>query len=268
MGLDASLARFVRERGLHLLGARSGSKAAFFALAGSGLLYGLLGAFFLWDTQRNVAKADLVGIGYFFLLAALCFGVGARFAWRKYKNLIGSEPRLSVEGQRLLMRLAEGVGWGFEETASYAGGWHGIDKVDLLSKAAESYNRISDLLGRPDKAFKASIGRMRLAMRTATDEAMIGIINQVGALQGSRSPSRETVSQLEADIASMQELADRIERLQQDTQYQEEPLTGEGLREILAQLQMEEEAIRELDTESVQILRHQASPSSNRPGIG
>ena len=97
----------------------------------------------------------------------------------------------------------------------------------------------------------AGDNQYEVAIMAAVDDAMVGVLNQVGTME--RIPEGGTAirSQAEADIASLKELADRVESMQAAAPKIVDHLAAPSpIQNVLDQLRQDEAARDELEPDS------------------
>lgn len=258
--MDSSLDRFIRERAVHLVGVRWGTQGMFLALMINAVVHTTVGGILTAVALSNPAKGVLP-VGVVLLVAGIGCGIGSWFAARKMRSTVKTEPRLTAEGQRLIIKLASHVGWSNWQGSYWCSqsnfNW-GMGKktssqvmhdasFELLEAAAAQYNRVSGLLQIQGAVLSPTIEKMRPSIREALDETMIAVINQVALLEGSPETASAIRQQVAHDLSILTELGDRIEsiRAQQPT-LTERLAGGSAILDVLEQLKMDEAARSEL----------------------
>lgn len=259
--MDSSLDRFIRERSVQLFGLNWSSRGAFIALAINAVAHSTVGGVLTAIALENPARG-LSLVGSILLSVGVACAIGSWFAWRKVKASVRSESRLTAEGQRLVMKLANHVGWSsWSQTGSWSsspgGNWTMGKRTcsqvmtdsgfELLDAAAAQYNRVSGLLQIQGAIHSPSIEKMRPAIRAAMDDTMIGVINQVALLDVSPETAAAIHHQVIHDVGVMKELGDRIEAIRAQTPTLTERLSSSSpILDVIEQLKLDEAARSEL----------------------
>lgn len=251
----SALDLFIWQRGSRIHGGGiRGMKLGFGIAGGVNLGFGVI---FLALTSKQpgfIVPAAIMGsIGAGFLIATA-------FLFAKYKNR-DNEVRLTKEGGQLLFKLVNHVGYMNPyqySTHKYGSAWHKIWGIktasnilskqgfEILETAAGQHLRIHAQLELDSHAGK-KLSRSSGAIRLATEETMITLINQVALLEHHPESLGSIGDVAKKEIAKLTELADRVEQ----SVTGEDSLLGmhrggSTIDGVLENLRMEQEALDEI----------------------
>lgn len=263
----SSVDRFIWDRGAGLLGyGYAYDQNGPLGLYIGGGVQVALGITFGIAELFGVGRAPAVfgAIGAIEFIVGLGMIIGGLLLRRKLNREVRTEARLTTEGRRLLTRVYQHVGWTQHQNLHAGWNWGGWglwgkrtsaqvltpESFALLEAAAFEFNRLSGLLKIDGSRVHPTIDKLRASIRAAADEARIGIWNQVAILEKVPESQASVTRQIEADIAALREMAERVENLQQSERSFTERLGGtSAIDSVLDQLRLDESARAELAAE-------------------
>lgn len=267
--LASSVDRLMWEKGTSLVNGVHGYRGGFLALLINSFVQGMLGVVFtiLGLTIPGDTSAPFLIIGPIMMAAGAGLGIGAYLIGKRYAKLQRPQAKLSADGTRLVIRILSHIGWVNINSYRFGGmgqpwnwsfsGRRTSEQVlsssafSLLDRCAHEVLRIVGILNSGTPVRDPTLESMKPAIMAAVDDAMVGVLNQVGTME--RIPEGGTAirSQAEADIASLKELADRVESMQAAAPKIVDHLAAPSpIQNVLDQLRQDEAARDELEPDS------------------
>lgn len=260
-----------------LSGANIGPRGSLLALGINSAVQGAMSLLFFglatFLQQGNIGF--LIG-GVTCGLTSIVLGAVAVTWKRRLGREVKPQVKLRPEGQQLMMRLLQHIGWwGPSQTQGLSGfGWKRDQRTcsqvihpvafELLEAATHQYNRLSGLLRIEGSSLGSpAIEKLAPSIQTAMTDAIVSVFNQVGILQKVPESSAAIRTNVEAEIETLRELADRVEGLRNSTPTLTDQLSGSSsIRSVLEQVKMEEVARGELQRATEEFDEHQQQQQS------
>ncbi|MBX7133210.1 MAG: hypothetical protein K1X67_11085 [Fimbriimonadaceae bacterium] len=257
----SSLDRFIWDRGSILSGANVGPRGGLLAVSVNSVVQGAMAlTFFGLATFLQKGNIGFIIGGVTCGITSVVLG-GVALAWRRrLSREVKPQVKLRPEGQQLMMRLMQHIGWyGPSQTQGLSGfGWKREQRTcsqvihpvafELLEAATFQYNRLNGLMRIEGSSLGSpAIEQLGPSIQTAMTDAIVSIFNQVGVLQKVPESSAAIRTNVESEIQTLRELADRVESLRNSMPTLTDQLSGgSSIRTVLEQLRMEEVARGEL----------------------
>lgn len=264
--MASSLDRLMWEKGSSLVNGVHGYRGGFLALGINSLVQGTLGFVFtiLGLTLPSSESGPFLVIGPIMLTIGAGLGIAAYFLGRKIAKLQKPQAKLSMDGSRLVIRILSHIGWANMNSFRYGattspwlwsfGGRRTSEQVlspaafNMLDRCAQEVLRILGSLNSGTPIRAQGLESLKPSILAAVDDTMIGILNQVGTMERIPEGGSAIRAQVEADIASLKELADRVESMQAAVPRIVDHLAAPSpIQNVLEQLRQDQAARDELE---------------------
>lgn len=201
-----------------------------------------------------------------FLLLGTIFLTVAFVSYKKGKETIKTDVKVSPQARKMLYKIGQHIGWYEPDvvygTTTYRNNWwiqiFGMKTAagvlapaagTILEEGCFVYNRIEGLI-KVDKESGERARAISPQIRAATDEAMVNLLNQIALLD--QNPESQSIIESRAieQIRKMTELANRFEDLLRKPETITDRLSNVTVMDsVLEQLRGESQAWKELSQE-------------------